>query len=358
MAIGHAEARILAPPAQQGADLARWIRQVRADPARRAPRPAERAALRAVVVTGGKGGVGKSNFSLNFSLALQARGRRVLLVDCDNGLGNLDVLLGLAPARHLGHVLCGACAVEEALVPGPLGLSLLPAASGLDAVGRANAVEVGRLIGALGRLAYRYDLCVLDSGAGLGAQVRAILRTAGEIVLVTTPEPTALTDAYATLKVIRHDNPGAQTRLVVNMADTARDAEIAVASVSAVSRQFLDWTPGYLGFVPRDAAVQRAVRRQQPFLLHAPGCAAAQGVRTLAAVFCDDPARAGGRGRGLREILLSLVGSRPGGEAVPGASGPPAGASPAEGQAGPPGDRTLGPEARAPGPEPAGGGIP
>jgi flagellar biosynthesis protein FlhG len=314
----------LLPAAEQASDLERWVRQARADHARRSGRAS---GPRVVVVAGGKGGVGKSNFSLNFSLALQERGRRVLLVDCDTGLGNLDVLLGLCPSRHLGHVLQGACALQEAMVPGPLGLRLLPAASGLQASGRGTGAEVQRLVAVLGEIAASCDLCVLDAGAGLGPQVRALLRRAGEILLVTTPEPPALADAYATLKVIRSDNARAQTRLVINMAEAARDAEVARQSVTAVARQFLGWSPGYLGFVPRDPLVGRAVREQAPFLLRAAHGPAARAVRELAAGFCQE---APARGRGLGDLLAGLLGLR-----APGA-GPPPLAAGARGEGGDP----------------------
>jgi flagellar biosynthesis protein FlhG len=321
LAVKHAELPVTAEnTAEQASDLERWVRQARSERARRAGRtPAPQ--LRVAVVTGGKGGVGKSNFSLNFSLALRERGRRVLLVDCDSGLGNLDVLLGLCPQRHLGHVLAGACSVEEALLEGPLGLRLLPAASGIEAIGRATGVEVGRLVQALGRLAEAYDLCVLDSGAGLGPQVRALLRAAGEIVCVTTPEPTALADAYATVKAIHRDNPRAATSLVVNMADNPRDAEGAARSVEAVCRRFLDWSPRYLGAVPRDPAVLRAVREQRPFLLGASASSpAGRALRAIAAAFCEEAAPAAARPVGLRELLLSLVRPRPDGDAEPAAA--------------------------------------
>lgn len=305
MAVKKAEVAAAASRAEQASDLERWVRQARAQ-ARQRARAAAAPSQRVVVVTGGKGGVGKSNFSLNFSLALQERGRRVLLVDCDSGLGNLDVLLGICPSRHLGQVLSGECNVQEAVVPGPLGLQLLPAASGIEAIGRATAVEVGRLIRALTPLAETSDLCVLDSGAGLGPQIRALLRAAGEIMVVTTPEPTALADAYATVKAIHRDNARATAALVVNMADNARDADAAAGSVMTVCRRFLDWTPRYLGYVPRDPAVGRAVRQQRPFLL-TPGSSAARAIRDLAAAFCDEEPGSAPRRAGLKELLLTLV---------------------------------------------------
>lgn len=314
----------VAEATEQGSDLARWIARARAQAAEAAPRAGRPPRL--LVVTGGKGGVGKSNFSLNFSLALRERGRRVLLVDCDSGLGNQDVLLGLCPQRHLGHVLAGTCRVQDAILPVAGGISLLPAASGLVAMGRASSAEVGRLIGALAVLEEGSDLCILDGGAGLGSQVRALLRAAGETLVVTTPEPTALADAYATVKTIHRANPGAVVHLVINMAEGPRDAEAAVRSVLAVCERYLGWVPSYLGAIPRDPAVPRAVREQRPFLLGAPSGPAARALRAMAAAFCSDGPQPGARPAGLRDVLLALL--RPtrgpeggGGEGIAGARG-------------------------------------
>ncbi len=306
VAVRQVEGPTLPGPAEQGSDLARWVAQARAQSVDAAGQAATRQRL--VLVTGGKGGVGKSNFSLNFSLALAERGRRVLLVDCDSGLGNLDVLLGLCTDRHLGDVVGGRCTVEDALITVPGGVRLLPAASGMEAIGRATATDIGRLVRALSRLTVTFDFCVLDSGAGLGPQIRALLRSAGEIVVVTTPEPTALADAYATIKTIHRDNARAETRLVINMADSVRDAEAAMRSVAAVCRRFLEWTPGYLGAIPRDPGVLTAVRQQRPFLLSAPGGPAARALRRLTATFCDEGGASWGpRAVGLRDVLLSLL---------------------------------------------------
>jgi flagellar biosynthesis protein FlhG len=319
MVVGHGGARaaqpgprggwsVAATTPEQASGLERWVREARG---RASPAPVLPSGPRVVVVTGGKGGVGKSSFSLNFTLALGERGRRVLLVDGDSGLGNLDVLLGICPSRHLGHVLAGACGVGEAIVSGPGGLKLLPAASGLEAMGRATAVEVSRLLRALREISAAFDLCVLDTGAGLGAEVRALWRAGSEILVVTTPEPTALADAYATIKAIHGDNPRAETLLVVNMAEGPRDAEAAARSVAAVSRQFLDWSPRYLGYIPRDPAVARAVREQRPFLLDG-SAPAARAVRRLAAAFCAEPPP---RPAGLRALFLGLAGAGSAGRA-------------------------------------------
>ncbi len=305
--------------AQQADGLVRWVERAR-QAARRAPRPPVPDAQRLLLVTGGKGGVGKSSFSLNFGLALAEFGRRVLLVDCDSGLGSLDVLLGLCPSHHLGHVLSGTCAAAEALVTIPGGVHLLPAASGLEALGNASGLQAMRLVKALGQLDGLHDTCLLDSGAGLGPLVRALLRASAEIVVVTTPEPTALADAYATLKTIRRGNRSAEVALVMNMAETERDAADAARRLAAMCGRYLEWTPRYLGWVPRDAAVGRAVRAQRPLLLEPGASPAAAALRRLAAAYVGGAPPETGR-RGLRDVLLAFLRSRPAGRTAAGDAG-------------------------------------
>ncbi len=306
-------------PERQADGLVRWVERAR-QAGRRTARPPAPPPRGLILVTGGKGGVGKSSFSLNFGLALAELGRRVLLVDCDSGLGSLDVLLGLCPSRHLGHVLAGVCSAADALVAIPGGVRLLPAASGLESLGNASGLQAVRLVKALGQLDGLHDTCLLDSGAGLGPLVRALLRATAEIVVVTTPEPTALADAYATLKTIRRVNPAAQVSLVMNMAETSRDAQDAVRRLEAVCARYLEWTPHHLGWVPRDAAVGRAVRAQRPLLLEPGTSPAAAALRRLAMAYLGGDPPAAGR-KGLRDVLLAFLRSRPAGRTDAGVGG-------------------------------------
>lgn len=258
--------------AEQGAELSRWVRRARGGDAV--------TGARLITVAGGKGGVGKSNFCLNFGLALAARGLRVRLVDCDAGLGSLDVLLGMTPRGHLGQVLAG-CALEEVELAGPLGVRIVPAPpevweAGLAPVGEALLAAV---------LAAGVDVVLLDAGGGLGEGVRSLLALGREVVVVTTPEPTALADAYATLKAVRHANASAPVGLVLNLVECAGDGEAAFRAVASVCRSYLDWSPVYVGAIPRDPAVRRAVRAQRPLLLDAPQAPAARALRQLASEF-------------------------------------------------------------------------
>ncbi len=271
--MGVAEMRSGTAQAEQERELAAWVRQ-----ARRGVRGPDRRG-RVLAVSGGKGGVGKSSLSLNLGLALRERGRRVLLVDCDAGLGSLDILLGLAPSRNVGDVLRGRCALEEALLVGPLGLRLLPAATAPDDGGEAGAgwTEL------VERLRLDADVVLLDARAGLGRGVDAVLGVADEVLVVTTPEPTALADAYATLKTLHLEGQTRSAGVVVNMTRDHQEAQGVFGALTSVCRVYLDWEPVYLGCIPWDCAMPRAVREQWPLLLSNAQAPAARAVRLLAA---------------------------------------------------------------------------
>lgn len=259
-------------PAEQGEGFSRWVRRARA--------AAVQTPARHIAVAGGKGGVGKSNFCLNVGLALADRGLGVRLVDCDAGLGSLDVLLGLSPRRHLGDVL-GGCALAEVEVTGPCGLRLVPAPPEVwDSAWEAEAP--GRLRAVLDGDA---DVVLFDAGAGLGAGVRALLASVGEVVVVTTPEPTALADAYATLKAVRLANRATKAGVVVNLTDGPQDGAAAFRALTSVCATYLTWSPAYLGAIPRDPAVGQAVRAQRPLWVQAPEAPATRAVRRIAAEF-------------------------------------------------------------------------
>ncbi|HVB10882.1 MAG TPA: AAA family ATPase [Bacillota bacterium] len=240
---------------------------------------------RMLAVTGGKGGVGKSNFSLNFAIALGQLGQRTLLIDCDSGLGNIDVLLGLYAPHHLGQVMTGEATIDQAIMAGPGDLEILPAASGVQALGKATAAEAGRLLKALAGVSQRYQVVIFDTSAGLGPQVRSLLKAAPEAIVITTPEPTALADAYATIKVLAAFKHPPAIQVVVNSADNAREAQAVIDSIAAVSARFLGQSPSYLGFIPKDPSVPLAVKSQSPFLVASPNCPASRAVKGLAAAW-------------------------------------------------------------------------
>ncbi len=229
------------------------------------PKPATGGAG-AIAVTGGKGGVGKSNLVINLAVALGRWGRRVLVVDGDLGLANLDVLLGLVPQRNVEHLVRGEATLEELLVEGPRGIRVLPAASGVPDLSRLDEVTRGRLLGSLAAGAELADDVLIDTGAGLGDTTLALQLAASRVLVVTTPEPTSLVDAYATLKVLWSADPHKPVDLVVNAAENDDEAQRAHEQIARAARHFLGREPGTLGPVYRDPKVGEAVRRQRSLM--------------------------------------------------------------------------------------------
>ncbi len=214
-------------------------------------------------VVSGKGGVGKTNLVANLAVAAAGLRARVLIIDGDLGLANLDVLLGLAPLRTLADVLAGRCSVAEALVAGPRGVMLLPAASGRSDLAGLSRFELDRLLREIDAVASRFDLILIDAGAGVGAPVVALAAASARTLLLTTAEPTSLADAYATLKVLKRGVPGLRVELIVNEVTGELEARSAHSQLERMTKRFLKTEIFFRGFLPRDPHLMRAVARQR-----------------------------------------------------------------------------------------------
>lgn len=236
---------------------------------------------RAFAVASGKGGAGKTNVAVNLGLALVRLGRRVILVDVDIGLANADVLLGVQPRFHLGNVLAGEVGVLEALVPCPGGLLLL-AGSSATAISDLNEGERAFLATSFRRLEAYADVLIIDTGAGISRNVIEFARAADEVLVVTTPEPTAITDGYALIKVIAREKGVGRVRLIVNQALDRLEAGRVSERLRMVSRRFLGIEVDNLGYVLADPQVPAAVRRRRPFSIDVPKCPASVCVRGIA----------------------------------------------------------------------------
>jgi len=252
---------------------------------------------RVLAVVSGKGGVGKTSLAVNLAIGLAAAGRRVLLLDADIGLANVDLLLGQRPRGHLGHVLAGRMTLADVVQEGPAGIAWIPGASQMPALARISQKRRDAVLGGLSDLETQHDLVVLDAPAGIGPGVLALARQADELVLVTTPEPTSIVDAYALLKAAAASGaPGApglgQIRLVVNMVAHRRDVERVHARLREAAGRFLGLPVGLLGYVFCDGHVGRAVRRQEPLLLAYPHSQAAWCVKRLVSAVLEGPQQA------------------------------------------------------------------
>ncbi len=218
---------------------------------------------RVIAVTSGKGGVGKTNLVANLAYAFGTRGKRSLIVDADLGLGNIDVLLGKAPRYNISHVIRGEKDIADVLIEGPGNSIVLPASSGIQELTALDAQQRIRLINALDHLMAGIDILLIDTGAGISTNVMYFNVSAREVLVVVTPEPTAITDAYALMKVMSVQYDEHRFQLVVNMAANAAEADEVNRQLQRVVRRFLDIRIDYLGFVPQDADLARSVRRQK-----------------------------------------------------------------------------------------------
>lgn len=235
-----------------------------------------------LAVTSGKGGVGKSCLALNLAVGLARHNERVLLVDADFGLGNQALLLGQYPRRTFEEVLTGGCPVEAAVLEGPDGVILLPAASDWAGPpwGELACTEEAAL--ALGAFELDFDCIIVDTGAGIGAKVVEVAAAADAALLVTTPEATAVADAYALLKVLVAEG-APLPQLLVNMAESATEAEQLHVKFAQIARRFLGAQIDNQGYIPLDRYVREAVKRQMSFMQLQPPCTAAAAVDRLAA---------------------------------------------------------------------------
>ncbi len=235
-----------------------------------------------MAVTSGKGGVGKTHLACNLAVLAARAGRRVLVLDADLGLANADIVLGIAPHHHLGHLLEGAAPVDDVLAEGPEGVRILAASSGLQELTRLDDAQKLRLVTALDVIEDRFDLVLVDCAAGIGDNVLFFAGAAQEALLVVSPEPTSLSDAYATVKVLSQDAGVSQFSVIANLAADFQGRDV-FRRLTQVTDRFLDARLRYLGNVPRDEDLPRAVRVQQPLVELYPRAPASRALSAL----CD-----------------------------------------------------------------------
>ena len=238
--------------------------------------------VRVVAVTSGKGGVGKTNVTANLAVALAHLGRRVMVLDADVGLGNLDILLGLAPPYSLADVLSGQRRLRDVLFPGPGGISVLPAGSGFQNLTALSDHQIRELQSEMDELQEETDVLLIDTGAGIGRNVTSFATMAQDIIVVATPEPTSLTDAYALMKVLSTQYSERRFRLLVSMTRTPTDGGDVYRKLSLVAERFLHISIDFLGSIPYDPRLTEAVCQQRPLVELYPQSKAAQAFLGLA----------------------------------------------------------------------------
>jgi flagellar biosynthesis protein FlhG len=237
---------------------------------------------RVITVTSGKGGVGKSNVVINLAIVLSRMEKRVLVIDADLGLANVDVLLGLKNRFNLQHVLDGHMKLKDILVFGPAGIKVVPGSSGIPRIANMSSRKRQEFIMSFSELEDEADIILIDTSAGMTKNVVALALLADEVLLVTTPEPSAITDAYAMIKVLHAEKPETKIQLIVNMANNEAQALEVAQKVAQVSRQFLNYQVNVLGGLPLDPCVPRAVMQRQPWTDIYPRSTATKAIKQIA----------------------------------------------------------------------------
>ncbi len=262
---------MLTPEGQHVTDQAEGLRRLRN------PKP-----VKVITVTGGKGGVGKTNIAANLAIAMCMLGRRVMLLDADLGLANVDVLLGLQPAHSLADVVTGERRLQDVIVSGPAGVRVIPGASGLAEMASLSPAQHAGIIHAFSELNEDLDALIVDTAAGISDGVLRFCAAANEVLVVVCDEPTSITDAYALIKVLSTEHQVTRFRIITNMTHQGGDGRSLFEKLLRVSERFLQVTLDHAGSVPYDDRVWRAVQLQTPFVTAFPSSLAAGALKKLA----------------------------------------------------------------------------
>ena len=245
--------------------------------------------VKVIAITGGKGGVGKTNVTLNMAVSLAQRGKRVLVLDADLGLANVDVLLGIRVTKNLSHVLSGECTLDEVIVNGPDGVMIIPATSGTQSMVELTDVEHAGLIQAFSSLQTPIDMLLVDTAAGISNMVVSFAQAAQDVVMVVCDEPTSITDAYALIKILSKQNGVYRFKIVANMVRSLREGQDLFTKLTRVTDRFLDASLELVACIPFDANVRKAVKKQQVVVQAFPKTPASLAFKALANRACDWP---------------------------------------------------------------------
>ncbi|MBN4052660.1 P-loop NTPase [Roseiflexus sp. AH-315-K22] len=305
-------------PVDQASALRALVSRTRPDEGSRRVQPRKRATI--ISIASGKGGVGKTTLAVNLAIALTRANQRVVLLDADLGMANADVICGLLPAKRLERAIPrdpgSACGVSFAdlMIDAPGGFKLVPGAAGVARMADLGTDHRSRLLGGIAHLAESCDVLLIDTGAGLSRSVRSFVNIADRVLVVATPEPTSIADAYALIKctLTRPENERQSDRvgvvhsaarpaigLLVNQAASAAEAQGVHTRIASVCARFLNYPLPMVGWVSQDVRVSRSVRARQPFMLDARNCTAAKDLQRVAAGLVEATPRGAVRRRGL-----------------------------------------------------------
>lgn len=265
---------------------------------------------RVVAVTSGKGGVGKSNLSVNLAACLRKAGKRVIIFDADFGLANIEIMFGAMPKYNLSDVIYHGKSIQEIITQGPLEIGFISGGSGIVSLNGLQPEQIKYLVKSINELNNLADYIIIDTGAGISEQVLEFVVTSPEIILVTSPEPTSLTDSYSLLKTLfkkKEFNPNETViHVVANKVHSTEDARAVYEKLNSVIAQFLHGNLNYLGMIPQDLAVEHAVRQQKVVSISEPNSKAAKAFEILASNLLQDAGEETQPRRGLAQLFASL----------------------------------------------------
>lgn len=271
---------------------------------------------RVITVTSGKGGVGKSNVSVNLAIQLSRLGKKVVIMDADFGLANIEVMLGLRPKYNLADMMFHGKSVKEILTPGPENIGFISGGSGIKELTNLDRDQIQSLVTSMYELDQVADVILIDTGAGISDTVIDLVMSSTEVLLVATPEPTSITDAYALLKTMRRhlafDPAKMKIRMIGNRVQSYEESKELYYKLNTVSRKFLQMDMEYMGAIPEDGKLQHAVRKQQPVSIASPDAPSSRAMMDLAAVLVNGVSEEQTkRSRGISGLLARMFsGSR------------------------------------------------
>lgn len=261
---------------------------------------------RVVSIASGKGGVGKTNITVNLGLALQKLDKDVLILDADMGMANVDVVMGMTARYHLGHVLKDKCSIEDALLQGPSGITVLPGASGVDDFTDIDIDEVKKLLELSAAIEEEFDFIIMDIGAGAHRGVVNFIRAADEIMVVLTPEPTSVMDAYSLLKILSDYALSSRLNLVVNQVENRREGEDVTERMENAIRKYLEIDVDNSALIPYDSALRKSVKKQNPMMEIYPNSKAGKAFSQLAEIMAFGAEKE--KSRGMKGFVYRMLG--------------------------------------------------
>ncbi len=244
---------------------------------------------RVICISSGKGGVGKSNFTINLAIALQSQGKKVIVIDADLGLANVEILLGIMPKYTLLDVISKNKNIRDVITRGPMEIGIISGGSGIQSMAELSFYDMNKLLNEINDLKNMADYILIDTGAGISKSVTAFIEASEELIVITTCEPPAIADAYALIKIISSIDKNKKISLVPNRAEDLKEAENVYLKLSSVSKKFLDANIEYLGEILDDDNVAKSVKRQIPFFMNNPKSKASQGIQNISERLLDRP---------------------------------------------------------------------